>query len=388
MKRALLVGSSFSAAPIFFALKQRGLRVTVCGNQPTDPCHQYSDDSLHFDYSQRDELLRVAQSGRFDYLVPTCNDYSYLSCAWVAQQLGSPGFDRQEVASILHEKHEFRRITEQHAIPAPRSRRVHAGVAADVESLRFPVLVKPTDSFSGRGVTKVTRGAELPDAVEAALRASRSRGALIEEFVEGSLHSHSAFLCGGAVWHDVFVDEFCTVHPYQVNCSNHPSRLGEPMRRAVRESINRLAGILGLTDGLLHTQFIVDGDSHWIIECMRRCPGDLYGRLVELSTGIPYVDLFVRPFVREPFPERLRLPEVRCFGRHTISRNAPQVCHSFSHSIPSDDVRVVPLKTSAERLGPAPFDKLAILFAGFDDATTMHRITPRFADLVSIETFG
>ena len=73
-KRALLFGNSFSAAPILFALKKYGLHVSVCGNVEADPCHQYADDSYYVDYSKPEELMGVVESGRYDSLVPNCND--------------------------------------------------------------------------------------------------------------------------------------------------------------------------------------------------------------------------------------------------------------------------------------------------------------------------
>ncbi len=385
-KKALLVGSSFSAAPLFFVLKKRGIHVSVCGNRESDPCHQYSDNSFFIDYSNRDELLHLVETEKFDYIVPSCNDYAYMSCAWVAQRLGFPGFDRYDVATILHAKNEFRRLTEQYSLPAPRSRRQKAGQAIEIGLLQFPLLVKPIDSFSGRGVTKVSSESDLSSAVEAALQSSRSNEVVLEEFVEGSLHSHSAFICKNEVVLDFFVDEYCTVYPYQVNCSNHPSFLPGTTQIAVRESITRLVRILGMKDGLLHTQFIVNGDKFWIIECMRRCPGDLYSSLVELSTGAGYVDLYVRPFLGEAIPTDIPLGEPRYFGRHTISTDRSLVSYTFSHNIPAASVRVVPLKNSGERLDVAPFDKLAILFAEYSNRSTMLEATPQLADFITIQS--
>jgi formate-dependent phosphoribosylglycinamide formyltransferase (GAR transformylase) len=73
-KKALLVGSSFSAAPILFALKKYGIKVSVCGKAENDPCHQYADGSFYIDYSRPDKLMAILESNKFDFLVPTCND--------------------------------------------------------------------------------------------------------------------------------------------------------------------------------------------------------------------------------------------------------------------------------------------------------------------------
>ncbi len=385
-KKVLLVGSSFSAAPIFFELKKRGLRVSVCGNERSDPCHQYADASHYIDYSDKQKLLDLVRSEKFDYIVPSCNDFSYMSCTWVADKLGHPGFDVLDVAVILHDKSRFREITNKYLLRAPRSVQLDSDNDTDIGSLVFPLLVKPVDSFSGRGVTKITAAKELDAAVASARKSSRSNDIVIEEFVEGELHSHSAFIKDNNIVFDAFVDEYCTVYPYQVNCSNHPSVLPKDIQDSVRQEVLNLANILQITDGLLHTQFIANGKDFWIIECMRRGPGDLYGSLVEFSTGVNYLDLYVRSFVGEDLPASVVVDEEKFFSRHTLSSSKPLVNFTFSHEVPAKNVRIVPLKSSGEQLGVAPYDKLAILFAEYHDREKMSEVSPRLDSFISIHS--
>lgn len=386
--KVLLVGSSFSAATLFFALKKYGFHMSVCGKIETDPCHQYADASCFIDYSQPENLIEVVESGEFDFLVPSCNDYSYMSCASIASSFKFPGFDKFEVAKTLHTKNAFRTITADLSLSAPGFVELREGQTVDSGLLHYPILVKPIDSFSGRGMSKVLTPDLLSKAVHDARQASRSGDVVLEEFVDGSLHSHSAWLQEGCVALDFFVDEFCTVYPYQVNCSNHPSSLPLEIRSNVRNSINRIASKLNLADGLIHTQFMVSGNDFWIIETMRRCPGDLYGSLVARSTGIDYADLFVRPFLGKGLPEQL--PEIKSqpYGRHTVSVDQQLAYFSFSNSIPAERVDIVPLKGSGENLHAAPFDKLGILFSKFRDQETMLSTTPRLADFVKINQLG
>lgn len=386
MKRALLVGSSFSAAPILFLLKKRGLHVSVCGSLKSDPCHQYADASFYIDYSDREALLHLVRTEAFDYVVPTCNDYSYMSCAWFASRLGYAGFDDFDVATIIHTKNEFRRITQQYNVPAPRANLQQENQPINTNGLKYPLLVKPIDSFSGRGVTKVLEASGLDEAINAARQSSRSGEIVLEEFVDGALHSHSAFIHNREIVTDFFVDEFCTVYPYQVNCSNHPSRLTTDMQNTVRATMAKLVKQLDLEDGLLHTQFIANNEQHWIIECMRRCPGDLYGNLIERSTGTSYMDFFVRPFLGEIVSLNGESATQKPIGRHTISVKNPVSTYTFSHTIPAINVYITPLKNSGEHLRVAPFDKLAILFSEYPDKATMLEVTPRLAEFVTLES--
>ncbi|HVU43663.1 MAG TPA: carbamoyl-phosphate synthase small subunit [Xanthobacteraceae bacterium] len=394
-KSALLVGSSYSAAPLLFALKKRGLHVAVCGNQKDDPCHQYADASFYFDYSHKDDLLDQVRQNSFDFLVPSCNDFAYLACSWAAHNCHFSGYDDWETALTLHTKDRFRDFCSKHDIPAP-ARHFYGSVEGDGTSLTpisYPVLVKPVDSFSGRGTTKVSEQHHLVAALRAARDASRTGEAVVEEFVEGTLHSHSAFIQDRSIVWDGFVDEHCTVYPYQVNCSNYPSRLSDVLKDEVRQAMMRVIRGASLADGLLHTQFIASDSRFWIIEPMRRCPGDLYGRLIEEATGLNYTDMYVAKFLGERYPEELRrFGTARYMGRHTVSVSQSTVSSGPSFKIPARRISFVPLKMSGERLDPAPFDKMGIAFIEFEDAETMFARVPHLAESVELdsleETYG
>lgn len=386
LTKALLIGSSFSAAPMLQRLRKRGLRVAVCGRDPADPCHAYADESHFIDYSDREQLLELVRREKFDFLVPTCNDYSYMSGAWVASETGHAGFDRWPVAEILHTKDRFRESARSLGLAVPRAARTLGDIPPELVDDWFPVLIKPVDSFSGRGVTKVPSVRDIPNALAGALASSRSTAAVIEEFVTGELHSHSAFVAGGRIVLDFFVDEFCSVYPYQVDCSNHPSRLSESIRHSVKEDMQRLISGLQITDGLLHTQFIANAERHWIIETMRRCPGDLYSSLIERSTGIDYTDRFVAGFVGESPSACNDAPPPRLIGRHTLSVAKEQVAHAFNYACAGNLLAIVPLMESGRVLKPAPYDKLAIAFNEFESHSQMLTETQRMKVATLIES--
>lgn len=389
MKRACLIGSSYSAAPIFFALKRRGLHVTVCGACEGDPCHEYADSSSFIDYSNQHALLEFVRRGDFDYLVPSCNDFAYVSGSYVADVLGRfHGFDRHETTMMMHTKHLFRAFCEKINLPSPQTFfRGRAGDADGLEArLRYPVLVKPADSFSGRGVTRLADGAGLRAAVDDAGAESRTGMIVVESFVDGALHSHTAFIQDGTLYWDSFVDEFCVVYPYQVDCSYHPSRLSEAVRRGMRAAMTKLVQEAGLQDGLLHTQFIADGDDFVIIECMRRAPGDLYGQLIERATGVPHFDMYTAKFLGDRYA--VLGPEQNTFiGRHTISVADPvRAAGGFTSVVDCKSVAYIPLKESGTGLRPAPFDKLGILFYEFSDRDTMWRSIPTIGSAVTVQS--
>jgi biotin carboxylase len=153
--------------------------------------------------------------------------------------------------------------------------------------------------------------------------------------------------------------------------------------------ITKLAKLLGLRDGLLHTQVITNQSEFWLIECMRRCPGDLYNKLIEYSTGLDYVDLFLRPFLGEPFPE-LACLESKPFMRHTISSCGTSTFMSISapSTLASQGTWFFPLKSSGDLLEAAPGDKAAIVFIEAASEKQMIEVTPQLGAYFQIDRLG
>jgi hypothetical protein len=148
----------------------------------------------------------------------------------------------------------------------------------------------------------------------------------------------------------------------------------------LRTAVEAIAGALELCDGLFHTQFILDGTQTWLIESTRRCPGDLYSQLVELSGRRGYVKNYIRPFLGlSVVPEH---PEDFCpVMRHTVTvSNAQNFSHlEFHRSVLLE--KWVPLCLTGDPLQASPASRIGILFAkekdmdGLDQlyATTLRR---------------
>lgn len=385
--RVLLVGTSFSTVPLLQYLKESGYHVSVCGGLKDDPCHSYADRSFYIDYSQKDALLELCQREEFDFLVPTCNDYSYNAASYVATKLNKfYGFDNISITSILHTKNGFRTFTLENSFPVPSA--MKAGTIFDSDIFTgFPLLIKPDDSSSGKGVTKIVDYAMLPDAIEIAKENSCNGEAIIEEFVEGALYSHSAFIQDGKILIDFFVDEFCSVYPYQVDCSSLTTNLSAELQKEVRESIEKLVSLLNLNDGLMHTQFIANEKKIWLIETMRRCPGDLYGTLIQKSTGCPYSKYYINPFLNRKNSHEFSESN-KFIARHTISVSEKLPFQSFQVNIPSARTEIIPLKESGDILDKAPYDKVGIVFSEFESMEALRKYTPQMQSYIEVKSIG
>ena len=282
MDRVLLLDTNVASAPIHQHLTEAGFEVHVVGRNPGDFLAKAGANYVELDYSDvaATEALIDRLGARF--LVPGCNDLSYETCAQISARRGFPGSDPVEAVRTLGDKRAFRRYAAANDIPAPREI-----AEADAVAGR-PVIVKPGDAYSGRGVTALRSPSteEVDAAVRRARTFSRSGACLIEEFVEGQLHSHTAFLGSDGIVADFIVEEHGASNPFAVDTSRVVFDFDPALLRAVRTAIEQIARDLKLTSGLIHTQFIIDGTRFWIVEITRRCPGDLYSVLIGIVSGL------------------------------------------------------------------------------------------------------
>ncbi|MGA0601682.1 ATP-grasp domain-containing protein [Caulobacter sp. KR2-114] len=357
MDRVVLLDTNVAAAPIHQYLEGAGFEVHVVGRNPADYLAKAAANYVDLDYSDVEATLALVERLGATYLVPGCNDLSYETCAAISARRPFPGIDPMAVVRTLGNKQDFRRYAARNDIPAPRQ-----VAEADAVAGR-PVIVKPVDAYSGRGVTALA--APTADDVAAALalarRFSATGACLIEEFVTGQLYSHTAFLGPQGVVADFIVEEHGSINPFTVDTSCVVPDFDPALLAEVRAAIERIARDLKLTSGLIHTQFIAADGRFWIVEITRRCPGDLYSLLIELSTGFAYAENYARPFLGLPFRDSPR--QAGAIMRHTISLRAPQTFEALRFNRPLQVERFVPQSLAGDRVAQAPFARIGILFA-------------------------
>jgi biotin carboxylase len=218
------------------------------------------------------------------------------------------------------------------------------------------------DSFSGRGVSVVNSDSakQLSSAILNAKKASRTGEIIVEEFVQGQLYSVSAFVVDRKVVREFFVAEFCTVNPFVVDLSYLATDLPHEIVEKIRLHLERMSNALDLADGLLHVQFIYDGQNFSFIETTRRCPGDLYSQLIELATGFEYSKAYAAAFVDLRHEQSNEKQEF--ILRHTVSRSYHVRLDSLTIKEPVNLRRLIPLSLVGDQLAPSPTSRVAILF--------------------------
>lgn len=346
MAEVLLADAAFSAVPLYHGLRAMGHRVHTVGARPEDPLAGINPHHRLMDYSDADALAEHVDRRAIEFVVPGCTDVSYASCVAVNRDGRFPGVETAANIDRLHDKKAFRQLGRELGLSIPQ-------VLDETQPVRFPVIVKPVDAFSGQGISVVESAEDFEPACQRARGLSRLGRIVVEEFVHGQLHSHSVFLLQQRVVADFLVEEHCMAEPWKVDLSHAHTLISDALRARLRAEVEILADALGLCDGLLHLQFICDDERIWWIEPARRCPGDLYSQLIELSYGPGYVDRYLAGFLGSA-PAANTVTPPRPVLRHTLSCPAGEAFEGLEYSPPAPLRRFVPLMAPGQAAGELP----------------------------------
>lgn len=361
--RILLIDTNFSSTPLYEYLVSLKHQVFTIGRNPQDFMAKSYSNYIEADYTDIEVLKNTVKEYAIDRVVPGCNDYSYEVCCYL--EGFTMNVDSLDQVHTLVNKKSFREFGLENGLPVPQ---VFGLVDLRLTPDQGPLIIKPADSYSGKGITRLdTYGdGELDSAVNHAVASSRDGSYVIEEFVEGQLYSHSAFIKNKEIVKDFLVEEHGSVNPFVVDTSYVKADFSKDVRFEIRKDIEKIVNILNLSDGLIHTQFILRDDKYWLVEITRRCPGDLYSQLIELSTGYNYAAMYASSFIGEHLEFDSPAGSVMPVVRHTITQDKSGIFDFLGFTETVEVMRYIAISIAGDFLQPSPGGRVGILFLNSD----------------------
>lgn len=289
--KALLLCASHNDLGLILSLKKLGYEVVVTGSISGLIGEKYADKYIRADYSDKEAILRIAREECIDVICPCCNDFGVYTAAYIAEQMGLPGYDSYETTLTINNKDKFKELAKELDICTPKSEGF-----TDVESalsyignIGMPVIVKPTDASAGNGITKLDNGntdEEVKAAVEYAFSKSKAGRIVVDRYISGTQHGFCTFLINQKVVAVCSNNEYSIINPYRVEIDTYPADNYDLVSQILIEQIERIARHLKLADGIFHLQYIESEGTPYIIEVMRRVLGNMYSVPGNMLTGI------------------------------------------------------------------------------------------------------
>lgn len=322
-KRLLFLSAKSSEITFILTARNMGYHVITTGYKKDLPGHYYADEYLPFDYSDYDGMVDLVKKNEITAISHGCNDFCALSAAYIGEKMGFKGHDTYKNAEIFHRKDAFKKYALKSNIRTPQSKcfaSVDEAMEYEIEK-KMPVIVKPVDLAGGVGVSIAENRKEYEKALLNARELSKNTGIIVEPFIEGTLHSLSTFIIDKKVRAYGTANDYSYKNKYLTNTGVFPADNWQEDIKYLLPEVERIAKELDIVDGLLHLQYILDKSGNpWIIEMMRRSPGNNFTLPLSESTGINWREWIIRAEAGENlygFPERKPVGK-GFYGYHSV----------------------------------------------------------------------
>lgn len=185
MRKILMIGAGIGQHYLANYIKSQG-HFLIAVSLPGDyPVLKIADKVYFEDIFNKEKILDIAKTECIDAVISDQNDLMMPTVAYVAENLKLPGVSSETINNYCN-KNKFREICERIGVPVPAHAQCTSAMVPDsMKAIDFPWIVKPADSQSSVGVSKVNNVQECVKAVDFALRKSRTQEAIIEDFFEG-----------------------------------------------------------------------------------------------------------------------------------------------------------------------------------------------------------
>lgn len=388
-KKILITGGGHSEIPLIQAAKKLNMYVITTGKNLDGLGHKLADKYVPGDFSDKEFIYQLAKKEQVDSIVSGCNDFAYLSTAYACERMGLFGHDSYQIAKVIHHKDKFRMLTKDLDIRTPNMFRCfnEEEVLQACRKLKFPIVVKPVDLTGGKGVTICQTKQEILPAYQYALKCSKKIVVILEEYIIGDNHGISTLLKNQKVvfW---FCDNEQYYHnKYLVAGASSPSTVPQCAIFEIIQNIEKIAKKLKLSDGLFHSQFILEkGIFPVLIDPCRRTPGDLYVKFVEYVTGVDYSIEIIKAECGQEIHNSYEL-EFNCIARECIMSEKKGIVEDIiiSSKIKEHILDSLIFGKRGELIENISTYKAGILFLKFNNWNEMEQIVREFHNNVTIK---
>lgn len=302
MANILILGGSEYQKHSIISIKEDGHTIHLLDRDKDPYCKQFSDYFESIDYSKKQDVLEYSMRNNIDCIVPL-NDFGVHAAFYVSQKLGLLN-SNYVTAKCSTDKGLMREIWQIEEVPQPNFKVFQKSDYIDLNQFNLPVVVKPTDSSGGRGITIAREIEELKFSIDLAKKFTvNNNRIIIEEFIEGIEVTVEGLAHNGNIELLTISDKVKPDSKFRVATSlNYPSYFNIEITEKIFNITAKAAESLGIANGAIHAELIVSPDETEIkiVELgARGGGGHVFGKIINAVTGIDAPKEYVKILLGE-----------------------------------------------------------------------------------------
>ena len=305
-KKILVPGAGIGQEIVLKKAREMGVTTVVVSPEGDYPGFRYADIVYHEDVRNAEKVLEIARKEKIDGIVSDQNDIPVETMGYVAETLNLTG-NSYATSKIYCRKDLMRGKCKEIGMPSPAY-----GIATDLKGalkvagdIGFPLMCKPTNNQSSKGVFKVSNEDALIRVFDEVLANAFSGEIIVEQFMEGNEYIVDGLAIGGnykclLILENENFEMKDTLIP---RGRTSPTSLPEDKVSELMSVDVRINHSFGLANGLSHNEYLLNpgDDRFYLIDAAARGGGAfISSHLLPYACGFDATGMLIRMACGEP----------------------------------------------------------------------------------------
>lgn len=294
--KALVIGGGNWQVPIIEFLKEKNYKVTVADPYDNSPGSVIADARIKADVRDPEVIKQAIRDEHFDIVTSDQSDIAVETVARIAEYLEIKG-NKLDVVRRFTNKYLSRQYASEINMTIPQFRKATSitEVREAIEQIGLPVILKPVDSQSSRGIFLVREdNSKLDEFVAGTFSETRENYILVEEFIVGTELTVEGICCNGK--HKTLAisgkKHFRTGIASDLR---YPAMLPTAVETALIEENDRYVEHSGLEFGITHAEYmyVASTGKCYLVEIACRGGGTLISsHIAKWVSGVDIYELY------------------------------------------------------------------------------------------------
>ncbi len=180
MKKILILGATMHSKHIIDAAKEMGVYSVVTDYVNNSPAKRYADKSYDVSTLDEDALVELCKKENINGILPGYVDINLSPYYHVCKKMGLPYYCDDRQISLTMNKKNFKDLCRRHGISVAKDVDINE---SNYDNIEFPIIIKPADSYSSKGISVCHNKEEIKPAVDKAYSFSTCKEIVAEEFI-------------------------------------------------------------------------------------------------------------------------------------------------------------------------------------------------------------
>lgn len=309
--KALVLAGGLPQVKLIEELKKRDIEVLLADYYSNPVAKPYADKFYQISTLDIPAITELAKNERVDFLVTVCTDQALLTVAKVSEDLGLPCYIDYKTALNVTNKQYMKDVFVKNKISTAKHIVLENLDEAIISSFKYPLIVKPVDCNSSKGVKKVENIDELRIAFHDAVDMSRTKTAILESFISGKELSVDVYVEDGVakVLNISELEKIPEKDKFVIFRSSCLNNISEVIKTKIRNTAQQIAESFNLQNSPMLIQLIADDSEVYVLEFSARTGGGEKFKVIEKVSGFDVIKAVVdltlgkKPIVDEKVKE-------------------------------------------------------------------------------------